>query len=182
MPTADSSTTSILYTVGHGDRPIDELMELLEHAGIKTLVDVRSHPYSHRHPQFSDDGLRAATAGLGIEYHWAGRQLGGIRKPDPQSPHSALTNDGLRAYADYMATDAFEIAAQQLIRLGSRTPLCILCAERLPQYCHRSLIADYLTLRGIQVVHLLGDEHSPEHHLRAELRRESARLVYDQHH
>lgn len=182
MPTTDPSKTSTLYTIGHGDRPIDDLMGMLEHAGIKTLVDVRSRPHSHRHSHFSDDSLRTATAGSGIQYHWAGRQLGGLRKPGPQSPHTALTDDGLRAYADYMATDTFEIAVLQLIRLGSRAPLCILCAERLPQFCHRSLIADYLTLQGIRVVHLLTIDHSPEHHLRPELRRESAQLVYDRHH
>ncbi len=85
----------------------------------------------------------------------------------------------MRAFADYMDTDGFKIAAMQLLRLSQRGPLCMLCAERLPRHCHRALIADYLTLQGERIIHLIAPEERQEHQLREELRRESLRVVYD---
>ncbi|MDV3238238.1 MAG: DUF488 domain-containing protein [Gammaproteobacteria bacterium] len=170
-----------LYTVGHSQRTLDDLMSLLHAAGIATLVDVRRRPQSARYPHFNEDSLRAAATAAGMQYHWAGRQLGGQRAPLAGSPHRALGDDGLRGYADYMDQDAFAKAAAQLIGLARRAPTAILCAERDPLHCHRSLIADYLTLQGIEVIHLLDAGVSRPHALRPEARRESARLVYDRH-
>jgi len=168
-----------LYTIGHSDRSLEDLLDLLRGVGIETLVDVRAEPRSRRHPQFSADALRAGLAGAGITYHWAGPQLGGRRTPRPDSPHVALTQDGMRGYADHMDSDAFQVAAAQLISLAVRTPLAILCAERLPEHCHRGLIADYLTLQGVQVMHIIGPGEVREHHLSPSARRESAQLIYD---
>lgn len=85
----------------------------------------------------------------------------------------------MRAYADYMSTDGFKRGAAQLLSLAGRSPTAILCAERDPMHCHRSLIADYLTLQGIEVVHLLESGQSHPHQLRPEARRESQQLIYD---
>lgn len=170
-----------LYTVGHSQRSLDALVALLRAAGVATLVDVRRRPQSTRHPHFDEDSLRAAAAAAGMQYHWAGRQLGGQRAPLAGSPHRALPDDGLRGYADYMDQDAFAKAAVQLVGLAARAPTAILCAEREPLHCHRSLIADYLTLQGVEVIHLLDAGTSRPHALRPEARRESARLVYDRH-
>lgn len=170
---------STLYTVGHGNRTLDELLNLLLGAGIQILVDVRAHPQSRRHPQFSEESLRAAVEKAGMVYHWAGRQLGGLRPPRAQSLHTALLEDGMRGFADYMDTSAFQTAAAQLVRLAARAPLAILCAERMPEQCHRSLIADYLTLQGMRIIHLVEEGDAREHRLRPEARRESAQLVYD---
>lgn len=179
MSTDNFVVSSTIYTAGHSNRSSEELIRLLDDAHIKTLVDVRTHPISRRHPQFCSDTLRTTIEASGIQYHWAGRQLGGMRKPVPGSPHTALKEDGLRGYADYMDSENFKIAATQLIRLAKRAPLAILCAERLPQHCHRSLIADYLTLQGLPVIHLLDPENSLQHQFSAELRRESLAPVYD---
>lgn len=174
-------TTPRLDTIGHSNRSLDDLIALLQSAGIRILVDVRAQPHSARHPQFGQEPLRDALAGAGIEYHWAGRQLGGHRPTRADSPHTALSEDGLRGYADYMDTDAFKKAAVQLMGLAGRAPCAILCAEREPMHCHRSLIADYLTLQGIEVRHLLGPGDTRVHQLRPEVRRESLQLVYDRH-
>jgi uncharacterized protein (DUF488 family) len=171
--------TEKLYTVGHSNRLLEDLVAIVRAAGIMTLVDVRQHPQSQRHPQFGEDSLRAALAASGIEYHWAGRQLGGHRQPQPESRHRALQTEGMRAYADYMDTDAFKRGAAQLMGLARRAPTAILCAERDPLHCHRSLIADYLILQGVDVVHLLEQAESQPHQLRPEARRESQQLVYD---
>jgi uncharacterized protein (DUF488 family) len=171
-------TPLTLYTVGHGTRQLDELIALLQAAGIESLVDVRAHPRSQRHPQFNDDSLRAACERTGIVYHWAGRQLGGRRASRPDSPHIAL-EEGRRGFADHMDTEAFRKGAAQLQHLAARGACAILCAEREPARCHRALIADYLTLQGTRVVHLIAPGESHEHLLSPEARRESAALVYD---
>jgi len=171
--------SKILCTVGHSNRSLEALISLLQEAGIETLVDVRATPHSSRYPQFSADVLRRAAEGSGIVYHWAGRPLGGRRPPRPDSPHIALKDAGLRNYADFMESAVFQTGAAQLINLASRAPTAILCAERDPLHCHRSLIADHLVLQGIQVIHLVAPGHSHEHQLRPEARRESAQLIYD---
>ena len=167
-----------IYTVGHSSRAAAELVRLLERHAITAVVDVRAHPYSSRYPQFSSDSLRHTLDLAGIAYHWAGRQLGGRRACRTDSPHSALEAE-LRGYADYMQTDSFGRAAIQLINMATRAPTAILCAERLPEHCHRRLIADFLALRGLAVIHLIDLDETREHVLSAEARRESAQLVYD---
>ena len=114
-----------------------------------------------------------------IVYHWAGRQLGGLRQGNNDSIHSAI-EPGLRSFADYMATPAFERAASQLQILSGKGVAVILCAEKLPEHCHRSLIADYCLLNGMEVTHIIDDNQVSSHYLRPEARRESATLVYDQ--
>ena len=170
--------TLTLYTVGHGTRRLEELIALLKDAGVNTLVDVRAQPRSQRNPQFNDDSLRTACERAGIVYHWAGRQLGGMRAPRPDSPHVAL-EEGRRGFADHMDTEAFRKGASQLRHLAARGACAILCAERDPARCHRALIADYLTLQGTRVVHLIAPGESREHMLSPAARRESAALIYD---
>lgn len=170
-----------LYTLGHSNRSLEDFIVLLDAAGIRTLVDVRAQPQSARHPHFAQDSLRDALGGVGIDYHWAGRQLGGQRSTRADSPHTALQEDGLRGFADYMDGDAFKKAAVQLIGLARRAPCAILCAERDPLHCHRSLIADYLTLQGVEVQHLINPGETRAHQLRSEARRESRQLIYDRH-
>lgn len=92
--------------------------------------------------------------------------------------HLAL-DEGLRGFADHMDTDAFQKGAAQLQHLAARGVCAMLCAERDPTHCHRSLIADYLTLQGLGVVHLIAPGESREHVLSPAARRESAALVYD---
>jgi uncharacterized protein (DUF488 family) len=169
-----------LYTVGHSNRPIEELIALLTDAGIATLIDVRAQPRSQRHPQFNDDSLRGACEHAGIVYHWAGRQLGGMRTARPGSPHVAL-DEGMRGFADHMDTGAFQKGAAQLVAMAARAPTAMLCAERDPAHCHRGLIADYLLLRGMRVLHLIAPGETHEHLLSPQARRESAALVYDRH-
>lgn len=168
-----------VYTVGHSNRSIEQLLTVLHDAGVRLLVDVRSQPASARHPQFESGALRSELENSGLQYHWAGRSLGGLRTPRSDSPHIALRDDGLRGFADHMAGDNFKKGAAQLINLASRSPTVVLCAERLPENCHRQLLSDYLLLQGVTVVHLLDAGTRREHQLTAQARRESSRLVYD---
>ncbi len=172
--------TTTLYTIGHGNRSMDEFAPLLTAQAVETLIDIRAQPHSSRYPHFSEEALREAMDQLGIVYHWAGRQLGGRRPTRPDSRHQAL-EEGLRGYADYMETEFFARSATQLTALASKSPAAILCAERSPERCHRRLIADYLTLRAVEVIHLIDSGEARTHQLSPEARRESAELIYDRH-
>ena len=171
--------TITLHTVGYRDRTLVEFLALLQSAEIRAVVDVRLQPDATLDPHFSQSTLRESLTSAGLVYHWAGRQLGGNRQAHPHSPHRALTDSGLRGYADYMGTDVFKKAAAQLLHLGHLEPTVILCAKRDPMTCLRSLIADYLTLQGATVIHLIDETPGQTHLLRPEARRESAELVYD---
>ncbi|HEY9198863.1 MAG TPA: DUF488 domain-containing protein [Gammaproteobacteria bacterium] len=174
-------TVTRLHTLGHSNRSLEEFIALLRSADLRILVDVRAQPQSSRYPHFGQESLRDALTAAGIDYHWAGRQLGGHRPARADSRHTALPEDGLRGYADYMDGDLFKKAAVQLIGLARRAPCVILCAEREPLDCHRSLIADYLTLQGVEIRHLIDSGDTRPHQLRQEVRRESQQLVYDRH-
>lgn len=172
-------TPLTLYTIGHSNRSIEDFLDLLHGIGIRQLVDVRAHPSSQRFPQFNGDALREALEEAKIAYHWAGRHLGGHRQGRSQSLHIALGDAALRAYADHMETEVFARSVGQLTKLARRGRLAVMCAEQHPRNCHRSLIADYLTLQGHRILHLIDENSTEEHLLDARARRESGRLIYD---
>lgn len=169
----------MIYTIGHGNRPIGELLALLKDAGIECLVDVRAYPASRRHPQFARAALEASLAAVGIRYVWEGKALGGRRKPAKDTPHVALKNPGFRAYADYMMTREFRAGLARLIDLGREAPAAIMCAERLPWQCHRWLISDSLVAGGEGVVHLVNPGSEQLHILSAAVRLRNGNLIYD---
>ncbi len=169
-----------IWTVGHGNRAADALVGLLRGAGIRTLVDVRARPASRRHPWFAREALAARLAAEGIDYFWEGRDLGGLRSLSGWSPHEALAEPGLRAYAQHMGSEAFRQAALRVLALAERAPTALLCAETDPARCHRSLLADHLVaVLGVEVVHLVGPGDARPHRLHPGVRLERGRLVYD---
>jgi len=167
-----------VFTVGHSNRSLDELLELLREAKIGLVVDVRSLPGSRRHPHFSRDALARALASSGIAYRHE-PALGGLRRPRPDSVHVGWASAGFRGYADHMETDEFQGALDALVELAAGQPTALLCAEAVPWRCHRSLIADALVARGVEVVHLIGPGRRGSHVLTAFARVSGGRLVYD---
>lgn len=169
----------MIFTIGHGNRPLEEFLGLLRESGIECLVDVRAFPASRRHPRFAREALERALADSGIRYLWEGKDLGGRRKLARDSRHVALRNPGFRAYADHMTTDEFRRGVERLVEIGRLTRACVMCAERLPWQCHRSLIADSLVARGIPVSHLVAAGKAQPHVLSRLARREQDTLIYD---
>lgn len=168
----------LLYSVGHGARPLEAFLALLRRAGVWRLVDVRTAPGSRRHPQFGKDALAEALEAAGIEYVWRGADLGGFRKPRPDSRHTALRNDMFRGFADHMDTPAFRDALEWLLASGAETPTAFMCAESDWHRCHRRMIADAVLARGGRVVHLL-DRGDEEHVLHPAARIEDDWPVYE---
>lgn len=148
------------FTVGHGTRPIDELLEVLAEAGVRTLVDVRRFPSSRRHPQFNQPALAAALEGAGIAYRHA-VELGGRRSGEPgEERFACIRVAAFRSYAARMAAQEWQDALAAA--LAEPEP-CFMCAETLWWRCHRRLIAELLHARGHEVVHLLRPGHSERH-------------------
>lgn len=149
-----------VFTVGHGTRPIEELLEVLGEAGVRTLVDVRRFPSSRRHPQFNQPALAAALEGAGIDYRHA-VELGGRRSGEPgEERFGCIRVAAFRSYAARMGTTEWQEALARELVLPE---LCYLCAETLWWQCHRRLIAELLQARGHDVVHLLTPGHSEPH-------------------
>jgi len=168
-----------IFTIGHGNRAIGEFIVLLQEADINCLVDVRAYPASRRHPQFARAALEQPLLDANIHYLWEGQALGGRRKPNKNSPHTALGNAGFRAYADHMLTAEFQQALDRLLALASGERIAIMCAERLPWQCHRYLIADSMVAHGEKVLHLIESEKQREHQLNEVARAEQGRVIYD---
>jgi uncharacterized protein (DUF488 family) len=145
-----------IWTIGHSTRAIDEFTSLLEENEIKLLVDVRAWPGSKRYPQFNKDALAESLNAHGIRYeHFP--ELGGKRKSKPDSHNTAWRNASFRGYADYMETEQFQRGIERLLDIAAEAgPACIMCAEAVWWRCHRSLVADYLKARGVEVLHVLG--------------------------
>ena len=151
-----------IWSIGHSTRPLEELIALLNENGIRKLVDVRRFPASRRHPQFNRDALERSLPAAGIEYHWM-PELGGRRAPRKDSRNTAWRNAGFRGYADYMETEAFQLAVADLLQQGQEMPSAMMCAEQAWQQCHRGLIADFAKARGIAVIHILGPRRTQDH-------------------
>ena len=141
------------------------------------MVDVRRLPRSRRHPHFGREPLAAALAAAGMRYdHREG--LGGMREPDGSSTNAGLEVAAFRGYADYMRTERFVAELEGLLALAGARRTAMMCAEAALAECHRSLIADALTARGIVVEHILGDGGTVRHGLRRTARVASGRVTY----
>jgi uncharacterized protein (DUF488 family) len=142
-----------VYTVGHSRRTADELVAILRAAGVRHLVDVRTVPRSRRHPQFERDALAKTLSGCGLTYRHE-QALGGFRRPRPGSPNGGWEHEAFQGYADHMADADFAAALERLRQEASARATSVMCAEAQWWRCHRRLIADALTVRGWQVLHL----------------------------
>lgn len=166
-----------LYTIGHSTRPLDEFIRILSAHGIELLVDVRSVPRSRMNPQFNRESLPEALAAAGIRYEHR-RELGGLRKPRPDSQNTAWRNDSFRGYADYMETRQFANALAELIYAASECRTSILCAEAVPWQCHRSMISDAVVAAGHEVIHMLSESKAEPHRLTSFALVEDGRVCY----
>ncbi len=152
-----------IWTIGHSTRTIGKFISLLEEHGIKLLADVRSLPGSKRYPQFNKETLADSLAQAGIRYeHFP--ELGGRRKARHDSRNTAWRNASFRGYADHMETEEFGKGVRRLIDFaGEAGPTAIMCAEAVWWRCHRALLSDYLKVRGIEIVHIVGANKTELH-------------------
>ena len=138
-----------IKTIGHSTHSIERFVDLLKNGGVELLVDVRSMPYSRRHPQFGLEKLVKSLEAAGIAYAWEGEVLGG------------------KSGGSYIAAAArpeFKDALGRLIERSADTTVCLMCAEREPLDCHRTvLVSRRLAERGAAIEHLLADGSTRPH-------------------
>ena len=156
----DSSRT--VHTVGHSTRALEIFVAFLKVHAIQLIVDVRRWPASRRYPHFNRETLASSLKTNGVDYLWRG-DLGGFRKPSPESPNTAWRVGAFRAYADFMLTQEFEPIIRGIENTATTERIALMCAEAIPWRCHRQLLADAFLVRGWSVRHIMDDgchEHS----------------------
>lgn len=167
-----------IWTVGHSNREIEGFLSLLREHSIELVADVRRFPASRRQPQFGAHALRAALAESDCEYRHF-ENLGGRRNSRmPDSPNGGWRVESFNAYADYMLTEPFGRALEELTDAAGRRRTAIMCAEALPWRCHRRLIADALIVRGWTVWDILSEKRADQHALTDFAEVEGDRLSY----
>jgi uncharacterized protein (DUF488 family) len=165
-----------LHTIGHSTRSIDVFIGLLEQHRIERVVDVRRWPASRRNPQFQREALAQALQTGAIDYTWRG-DLGGFRKPGPDSINQAWRVGAFRAYADFMLSAEFAAIMEEMESLVKKQRLALMCAEAVPWSCHRQLLADAFLIRGWEVRHIMDDGCHP-HKLPDFARPEGKKIYY----
>ena len=142
----------MLYTLGHSDHTLEAFLALLQRHRITAIADVRSAPYSRRHPQFNREPLQAALREAGVAYAFLGRECG-ARSDDP-----AARRDGQVDYERLAQTPRFRDGVTRIAQGAQRYRLALLCAERDPMTCHRTiLVSRSLVEQGMPVAHILYD-------------------------
>ena len=141
-----------VLTVGHSNHPPETFLALLTRHGVTALGDVRSAPYSRFNPQFNRKALSASLAAGGIAYVWLGRELGG--RPDNPDCYE----DGAVRYDRLARTPLYREGIDRVLRGAAAHRLALMCAERDPLHCHRTLLVSRsLEEEGLEVAHILAD-------------------------
>jgi uncharacterized protein (DUF488 family) len=163
---ADIEKTLRIFTIGHSNLSFEQFASLLKEFEIRLVADIRRYPSSQKFPHFNRPALSDRLAAENIDYLWL-EALGGRRHTaaGDKSLNMGLKSPGFRSYADYMATDQFHRGVQELLSAAASSRTAVMCAEKLYWKCHRRLLSDYLTTRGVEVVHILEPGKSSAHTL-----------------
>lgn len=174
---AKTSESTVVLTIGHSTRTLEEFVELLEIYGVTLLVDVRTVPRSKHNPQFNKEILPTSLKQYSVKYiHLP--EIGGLRRPKRDSINLAWENSGFRGYADYMQTQEFIDNLLKIVALARENCLALMCAEALPWRCHRSLISDALVVRHIKVKHIISKTSTINHEITEFAHVEGTKITY----
>ena len=178
LEVSDEESPPPVWTLGHSTRSAEDFVSLLSAHQISCLVDVRSFPGSRRYPQFNKLELKQNLETAGIDYFHV-PELGGRRRPSKDSKNTAWQNASFRAYADHTESAEFEKGINELLRLARLCRTAVMCAESLWWRCHRSLIADVLKARGVNVVHIIDGRKTEIHPYTSAAKIVDGRLSYE---
>ena len=166
-----------VYAIGHSTRPLDRFAEILKAHEISLLADIRTIPKSRHNPQFNEEALAVELPKIGIQYRHL-QELGGLRHSSKDSVNGGWENASFRGYGDYMQTQEFASALDELVKLAEGERVAIMCAEGNPFRCHRSLVADALTVRGVSVLHISSRKSAKAHVLTGFAKVEGTKITY----
>jgi uncharacterized protein (DUF488 family) len=161
-----------VWTIGHGTRPADALLEMLVGAGVQSLVDVRRLPRSRWNPQYNLTAIEETVHAAGLRYRHA-QALGGLLSGEPgEERFSCIKTAAFRSYAARMGSAEWQ---QELASVLQEPEPCLMCAETAWERCHRRLISDLLVARGHEVLHL-GPGEMETHRLSGDAEARDGRL------
>ncbi len=172
-----SAAAGLLYTVGHSTKTFEELVTMLSQYSVELLCDIRTVPRSRHVPQFNRSTLEVTLPHSGIEYVHL-KELGGLRHARKDSSNLGWRNASFRGYADYMQTPEFAAGLDRLLELASSRITCVMCAEAVPWRCHRSLVADAISVRGWRVLDIIGVGAPRPHELTPFAQVDGQRVTY----
>ena len=139
-----------IYTIGHSILTSEKFVELLKRHAITAIADVRSAPYSRHNPQFNQEELRSTLKAVGIKYVFLGKELGA------RSADECCYVDDKVQYDLLARIDLFQSGIRRVIEGASTHRIALMCAERDPLDCHRTiLVARELAKNGCAVWHIL---------------------------
>jgi uncharacterized protein (DUF488 family) len=166
-----------VWTIGHSTRTLREFLDLLKSNKVRLLADVRRFPASRKYPHFSQESLQCSLRQVGIDYVYF-PELGGRRRPRPDSHNTVWRNESFRGYADYMETQEFRSGIERLSEIAFKQPLAVMCSEAVWWRCHRALIADYLKSEGAVVHHIMSEQKTVVHPYTSAARITEGKLEY----
>ena len=153
-----SEQTSLVFTIGHSTHSLEAFLALLQKHGVTAIADVRSAPFSRFNPQFNKDALERSLKAAGIKYVFLGRELG-ARSDDP-----SCYENGRVQYGRLAQSALFRSGIERVIRGAQEQRIALMCAEKEPLECHRTLlVARALDQQGIAVAHILSDGRLETH-------------------
>jgi len=167
-----------IWTIGHSTRPMEEFIAMLHSFNIELVADIRSFPGSRKFPQYNKETLQVSLPQSNIQYVHL-KSLGGRRKVKPDSKNTVWRNAAFRGYADYMETNFFKDGIAELEKLALKQRTAYMCSEAVWWRCHRSMVSDYLKVRGWKVVHIMGIAKDEEHPYTAPARIINGTLSYE---
>jgi uncharacterized protein (DUF488 family) len=153
------ASTVEIFTIGHSNISAEAFVALLQQQRVTAIADVRSTPYSRYTSQFNREALQATLKAAGIAYVFLGDELGARSK----NPDCYAAN-GQVVYAKIAQTALFQAGIERVLRGAQTYRLSLMCAEREPLECHRTLlVAHALIARGAVIRHILHSGHEELH-------------------
>lgn len=154
-PVALGWPMSIVYTIGYEGTDIGRFVETLQNAGVEVLADVRAVTVS-RKKGFSKNRLRECLREAGISYEHYGAL--GDPKPGREAARAGRIEDFKRIYRTHLATAEAQNGLAALRKVVDSRVTCLMCYERDPTICHRTIVAKRLAAAGATVFDLFGDD------------------------
>ena len=166
-----------IFAIGYSTHSIEAFIDLLHANDIKMVIDIRTIPKSHHCPQYNKEDIKEFLKTAKINYRHM-KELGGLRHASKDSINTGWVNASFRGFADYMQTSEFEAALEKLEKLAQKKRCALMCAEGIPWRCHRSLIADALTLKKWKVFHIQSKKTIKLHKRTSFLKVKNGQITY----